>query len=58
MLFKFKDAFSLRDEKGTYPNIVEIDGTDKHLFFTRSCERKRLSYIRQRKGKIMLHYVS
>ena len=36
MLYKYKGAFSLRDEIGTYPNIeVEIDVTDKSLFFIR-----------------------
>ena len=36
MLYKYKDAFSLRDEIGTCPNIeVEIDVTDKSLFFIR-----------------------
>ena len=30
MLFKYREAFSLRDEIGTCPNIeVEIDVTDK-----------------------------
>ena len=34
MLFKYKEAFSLRDEIGTCPNIeVEIDVTDKSPFF-------------------------
>ena len=34
MLYKYKDAFSLRDELGTCPNIeVEIDVTGK--FFIR-----------------------
>ena len=34
MLFKYKGAFSLRDEIGTCPNIeVEIDVTDKSPFF-------------------------
>ena len=33
MLFDYKEAFSLRDEIGTYPNIeVEIDVTDKLPF--------------------------
>ena len=33
MLFKYKEAFSLRDEIGTCPNIeVEIDVTDKSFF--------------------------
>ena len=36
MLFKYKEAFSLRDEIGTCPNIeVEIDVTDKSSFFIR-----------------------
>ena len=36
MLYKYKEAFSLRDEIGTYPNIeVEIDVTNKSPFFIR-----------------------
>ena len=36
MLFKYREAFSLRDEIGTCPNIeVEIDVTDKVPFFIR-----------------------
>ena len=36
MLLKYKEAFSLRDEIGTCPNIeVEIDVTDKSSFFIR-----------------------
>ena len=34
MLFKYREAFSLRDEIGTCPNIeVGIDVTDKSPFF-------------------------
>ena len=34
ILYKYKDAFSLRDEIGTCPNIeVEIDIMDKSPFF-------------------------
>ena len=34
MLFKYREAFSLRDEIGTCSNIkVEIDVTDKSAFF-------------------------
>ena len=34
MLYKYKDAFSLRDEIDACPNIaVEIDITDKSPFF-------------------------
>ena len=36
MLYKYKDAFSLRDEIGTCPNReVKIDVTDKSPFFIR-----------------------
>ena len=36
MLYKYKEAFSLRDEIGTCPNIeVEIDVTDKSPFSIR-----------------------
>ena len=36
MLYKYKEAFSLRDEIGTCPNIeVEIDMMDKSPFFIR-----------------------
>ena len=58
MLYKYKEAFSLRDEIGTCPNIeVEIEVTDKSPFFIRPYhvreedkavidkERKRLCYM-------------
>ena len=36
MLYKHKEAFSLRDEIGTCPNIeVEINVTDRSSFFIR-----------------------
>ena len=36
MLYKYKEAFSLRDEIGTCPNIeVELEVTDKSPFFIR-----------------------
>ena len=36
MLYKYKEAFSLRDKIGTCPNIeVELDVTDKSKFFIR-----------------------
>ena len=36
MVYKYKDAFSLRDEIGRCQNIeVEIDVTDKSPFFIR-----------------------
>ena len=36
LLYKYKEAFSLRDEIGLCPNIkIEINVTDKSPFFTR-----------------------
>ena len=36
LLYKYKDAFSLRDEIGLCPNIkIEINITNKSLFFIR-----------------------
>ena len=41
-MYKYKDAFSLRDEIGTCPNIeVEIDVMDKSPFFIRPYHVKR-----------------
>ena len=58
LIYKYKDAFSLRDEIGTCPNIeVEIDVMDKSPFFIRPFhdreedkalldrEMKRLCYL-------------
>ena len=58
MLYKYREAFSLRDQIGTCPNItVEIEVTDKSPFFMRSYhvrkedkafidkEMKRLCYM-------------
>ena len=58
MLYKYKDAFSLRDKIGTCSNIeIEIDVTDKSSFFIRPYhvkeedkkildkEMKRLCYL-------------
>ena len=57
ILYKHKDAFSLRDEIDTCPNIeVEIDATDKSPIFIRlyhvnedrsilDREMKRLCYL-------------
>ena len=36
MIYKYREAFSLRDEIGTCPNIeIDIDVTDKTPFFIR-----------------------
>ena len=41
LLYKYKDAFSLRDEISTCPNIeVEIDVMDKSPFFIRPYHAK------------------
>ena len=41
LLYKFTDAFSLRDEIGMCPNLkVEIDVTDKTPFFIRPFHAK------------------
>ena len=58
LIYEYKDAFSLRDKKGTCPNIeVEIDVMDKSPFFIRPFhareedkaildkEMKRLCYL-------------
>ena len=48
LLYKYKDAFSLRDEIGICPNIkVEIDVTDKTPFFIRPFHAKE-------EGKVIL----
>ena len=42
ILYKYKEAFSLRDEIGTCPNReVEIDMTDKPPFFIRPYHVKK-----------------
>ena len=41
MLYKYKEAFSLRDEISICPNIeIEIDVTDKSPFLIRPCHEK------------------
>ena len=41
MIYKYKEAFSLKDEIGTCLHIeVEIDVMDKSPFFIRSCHVK------------------
>ena len=57
MLFNYKEAFSLRDEIGTCPNIeVEMDVTDKSPFCkTMPCQRERQGIYRQRNEVIELY---
>ena len=48
MLYKYKGAFSLRDEIGTCPNIeVGLDVTDKSAFFI------RLYHVREEDKKVI-----
>ena len=48
MLYKYKEAFSLRDEIGTCPNIeVSIDVMDKSPFFI------RLYHVREEDKKVI-----
>ena len=43
MLYKYKDAFSLKVENGTCPNIeVEIDVTDKSPFLGNIMSRRKM----------------
>ena len=51
MLYKYKGAFSLRDETGTCPNIeVEIDVTDKFPNCLCSISTRQLELLFWRAG--------
>ena len=57
LLYEYKDAFNLRDEIGTCPNIeVEIDIMDKSPFFLRPISHKggRTKYFGQGNEEVML----
>ena len=61
MIYNYREAFSLRDEIGTCPNIeIDIDVTDKMPFFIRPYqvreEDKKSS--RQRNEEIMLSRIT
>ena len=59
MLYKYKGAFSLRDEIGTCPNIeVEIDVMDKSPFFIRPYHVKEEDKALINKGMKCLCYLS
>ena len=46
MIYKYKDAFSLRDEIGTCPNIeIDVDVTDRMPFFIRPYVREEVERI-------------
>ena len=58
MLYKYKDAFSFRDEIGTCHNIeVEIDVTDKSPFFMRQYHIKEEDKNILDKGMKRLYYL-
>ena len=48
MVYEYREAFSLRDEIGTWPNIeIDIDVTDKTPFFI------RLYHVREEDKRIL-----
>ena len=54
MLYRYKEAFSFRDEIGTSPNIeVGIDVTDKSPFFIRPCVRKEDKKVIDKEKKVI-----
>ena len=59
MLFNYKEAFSLRDEIGTCPNIeMEIDVTDKFTTFYKTISHGReedKDFIDKENEAIVLH---
>ena len=58
MLYRCKDAFSLRDKIGTCPSIeVEIDLIDKSPFFIRPCHVKKEDKNILDKEMKILHYL-
>ena len=58
MIYKYKDAFSLRYEIGTYPNIeIDIDITDKTPFFIRPYHVKEEEKKITDKEMERLHYL-
>ena len=58
MLYMYKEAFSLRDEIGTCPNIeVEIDVPNKMPFFIRPYHVKEDKQIMENEMKRLCHLV-
>ena len=58
MLYGYKNAFSLRDEIGTCPNIeVEIDVKDKSLFFIKAYHVKEEDKALIDKEIVLLRYI-
>ena len=56
VLYRYKEAFSLRDEIGTCPNIeVEINVTDKSPFFIGHIKGKGKAFIDKEMKAIVLY---
>ena len=58
MLYKYREAFNLRDEIGKCPNIeVEIEVTDKSPFFIRPyhVRKEDKAFIDKRNEEVMLY---
>ena len=59
LIYKYKDAFSLRDEIGICPNIeVEIEATDRSPFFIRPFHAREEDKAILDKEMKRLHYLS
>ena len=57
-MYKYKEAFSLRDDIDTYPNTeIEIDVTDKSPFFIRPYHVRKEDMALINKGMKQLCYV-
>ena len=61
LLYKYKDAFSLRDEVGLCPNIkIEIDVTDKSPFFIRpfhANEEDKVNFGQRNEMTVLFRYI-
>ena len=59
MLYEYKEAFSLKDEIGIYPNVeMEIDVMDRASFFIRPYHAKKedkQKYIGPKDEEMVLH---
>ena len=56
IIYKYKDAFSLRDDIGTCPNIeIDIDLTDKTPFFIRPYHAKEDKKILDKEIKTLCY---
>ena len=55
MSYMYKDAFSVRDKVGTFPNIeVEIDVTDKSQFIKLNHVKEAMAILDREMKKVIL----